>query len=620
MCGLACVVELRGGEPPRGALTKLGDLLGHRGPDDAGQFVSGNVGLTFRRLSIIDLSAGGHQPMLSGSGRYAIVFNGEIFNYLELRAELEAKGHVFHSASDTEVLLEAYVEWGEQCLERLNGMWAFIILDTVSGECFCSRDRFGIKPLYWLRTADRVILASEAQAVLRSGLCNAQVDRQTVAKYLFFGDMDHGVRTLHEGIEAVEPGTWLSIDREGHVRSGRYWTMPDDTDDSAPDLSGLYNVFHDSVRLRLRSDVPVGVFLSGGLDSTSILCSAEAELGANHALNAYAFMSPDYDESRYIGDTIKQTDATLVPLEVDNDRLWEQLVRMTRYQDGPVHTPSALIGFCLCELAAKRGTKVVLNGQGADETWAGYSVYFGAYWQALLTRARFRTLLAQLRRYGAQHQIDTTALVRQVIARFLRIQLNRAKPYRWAAGIRHRADWLRHPLYSRALGESLPRYRAYRRDHGLGEVLRQSVTVSALPLYLRVEDRNSMAHSIEARLPFLDHRLVTAIMRVTATRKLDGFWNKVLLREAMRGHIPESVRTRPDKMGFATPDAKWIRAWAPNIEEIFRSRSFSERGFFNLPNLLDALRDHVAGIRDRHEDIFRAVQVELCLRATEHAA
>ena len=184
--------------------------------------------------------------MLSGSGRYVIVFNGEIFNYLELRAELEAKGHVFHSASDTEVLLEAYIEWGERCLERLNGMWAFVILDTTSGECFCSRDRFGIKPLYWLRTVDRVILASEAQAILRSGLCNAQLDRQTIARYLFFGDLDHGVRTFHEGIEAVEPGTWLLIDREGHVRSGRYWTMPDDTDDSAPDLSGLYNMFHDS--------------------------------------------------------------------------------------------------------------------------------------------------------------------------------------------------------------------------------------------------------------------------------------------------------------------------------------------------------------------------------------
>lgn len=558
--------------------------------------------------------------MLSGSGRYAVVFNGEIFNYRELRAELEANGHVFHSASDTEVLLEAYIEWKEQCLERLNGMWAFIILDTVSGECFCSRDRFGIKPLYWLRTADRVILASEAQAIVRSGLYDAQVDRQMVARYLFFGDLDQGVRTFHEGIAAVGPGTWLSINREGRVRSGRYWELPEDTDDGEPGLSGLYDVFHDSVRLRLQSDVPVGTFLSGGLDSTSILCSAARELGSSRTLNAYAFMSPEYDESRYIGDTINQTGATLIPLEVDNGRLWEQLVQMTRFQDGPVHTPSALIGFCLCGLAAKWGTKVVLNGQGADETWAGYSGYFGVYWQALLAQARFGRLLAQLRQYGARHQIGTLALMRQVIARSVRIQLNRAKPYRWAAGIRHRADWLRHPLYARALGESLPRYRAYGGDRSFGEMLRQSVTTSALPLYMRVEDRNSMAHSIEARLPFLDHRLVTAIMRIAATRKLDGFWNKVLLREAMRGYIPESVRTRPDKMGFATPDAKWIRAWAPNIEEIFHSRSFAERDFFNIPSLLGALHDHVAGIRDRHEDIFRAVQVELCLRATECAA
>jgi len=618
MCGLACIIELGNRAPSPEALAKLSDSLTHRGPDDAGMLLNRNVGMVFRRLSIIDLSDAGHQPMLSDSGRYAIVFNGEIFNYLELRAELESSGYVFRSSSDTEVLLNAYIEWKEECLQRLNGMWAFVILDKERDECFCARDRFGVKPLYYLETPERVMVASEVSALMHSGLCQPQINRTAVAQYLFFGALDYDDSSFQERIHALDPGTWMSIDNTGHIHSGRYWALPDDVDD-APDCVELYKLFDDAVRLRMRSDVPVGVFLSGGLDSTSILCAAASQLGADHSLSAYAFMSDEYDESRYINDTIGQTHATLVPLAVDNDRLWDQLCNMTRYQDGPVHTPSALIGYCLCELAASQGTKVILNGQGADETFAGYPDYFAKYWQSLLRDGHFGILVSQLKKYGGHHHVGTIVLVKKVIELFVKVQLNRLWAYRWAAAARHRTRSRAHPLYTRDLVDCLPKYRTPTSGSGLGEALRKSVTTNPLPLYLRVEDRNSMAHSIEVRLPFLDHRLVSAVMCIVDTRKLEGFWNKVLLRESMRGKIPESVRTRPDKMGFETPDAKWIRAWAPEIETIFHSRSFAERGFFNVKNLLGALKDHVNRVRDCNVDIFRALQVELYMRSVEES-
>lgn len=618
MCGLACVIEIGNRAPSRDALARLSDSLTHRGPDDDGVLVHKNVGMVFRRLAIIDLSDAGHQPMLSDSGRYAIIFNGEIFNYLELRTELEARGYVFRSSSDTEVLLNAYIEWKEACLERLNGMWAFVILDTESSECFCARDRFGIKPLYFMKSHDRVVLASEVSAILRSGLYRRQINRTTIARYLFFGDLDQNNDTFYQGINAVAPGTWMSIDKEGSVRSAQYWTLPQDVEE-ASDVRELYDLFHDSVKIRLRSDVPVGVFLSGGLDSTSILCAAARQMGPGHALSAYSFMPPEYDETRYISDTIKQTGAKLVPLEMGSSTLWKQLERMTEYQDGPVHTPSALIGFCLCELAASQGTKVILNGQGADEILAGYGNYFARFWQSLLGERRFGLLMSQLRKYGAHHDVRMIALLKQVATLFAKAQMGRVRAYRWAAATQHSRKLRMHPLYSRDLVGDMPRDRRHRGDRGLGDALRLSVTTSPLPLYLRVEDRNSMAHSIEIRLPFLDYRLVSAVMRIVSTRKLDGFWNKVLLREFMRTKIPESVRTRPDKMGFETPDAKWIRAWAPEIESVFHSRSFVERGFFNEKNLSVALKDHVHQVRDWHEDIFRAVQVELYLRSAEQA-
>ena len=615
MCGLAMVMQFDGKTPDAAALDRMSLALAQRGPDDKGEFIHNNVGLTFRRLSIIDVTDAGHQPMHSILGRYSIVFNGEIFNYIELRAELEKKGYRFVSHSDTEVLLNAYIEWKERCLERLNGMWAFIVLDKLTGECFCARDRFGIKPLYYHLGSERLLVASETRAIRESGLCDVATDMSTVANYLLLDELDSTNDTFYSGVKALPPASYMRVTPDGRIEQAHYWRLPSEHS-SRVDLAAVRDIFEDSVRLRLRSDVPVGVFLSGGLDSTSIICAAAREIGGGKTLRAYSYMSEEFDERPYIKATIEQTGATLVPLKVGDEDLWTKLLSMLEYHDAPVHTPSALIGYALSRAARDDGVKVVLNGQGSDETFAGYTSYLENFWYSLFGTAEFRKLLDQLRRYGAFHGVPVPRLVKGVILRSIKGHLNKIRTYRRLAELRRRQAYGRNRFYSAELVRYLsPRWETYQ-PFDLDSTLDRAVKVQPLPLYLRIEDRNSMANSIEARLPFMDYRLVDAIMGTAGSVKIDGVLLKIILRRAMTGAIPDVVKDRTDKMGFPTPDAFWIRQWAAKIEDIFTSRSFAERGIFHVEHLLQALRLHAQGKADYQWEIFKALQVELWLRSS----
>jgi len=619
MCGLAMIMEFDGKAPDVAALERMSEAMVHRGPDDRGRFTYKAFGLAFRRLAIIDISDAGRQPMHSGSGRFSIVFNGEIFNYIELRAELEKRGHTFTTNSDTEVLLDAYIEWKENCLSKLNGMWAFIIIDKHTGECFCARDRFGIKPLYYYLTRQRIVVASETGAIRASALHSGALDTATVSAYLFRNELDTTNDTFYSEIKSLAPGTYMKIAANGETQHVRYWSLPTERSCNV-DAASIRDIFLDSVRLRLRSDVPVGVFLSGGLDSTSIICAAAREVGSGESLRAYSYMSERFDERQYIEATIRQTGATLIPLQVSDTDLWTQLLSMIRYQDAPVHTPSALIGYCLSRLAKDDGVKVILNGQGADETFAGYNSYFRNYWQTLFASAKFSRMISELRQYGAYYDLDVLGLFKQVITKFAKAQLNRARFYRLRASSHRQRLYEKSSFFSRELASCLRVPEASYRHIDLDRALERAIQSEPLPLYLRIEDRNSMANSIEVRVPFLDHRLVTAIMSIWSGIKIDGVLAKAIQRRAMAGVIPEVVRTRVDKMGFPTPDALWIRQWGSKIEEIFASRSFRERGFFQSENLLKALRLHVQGKADHHWEIFKALQLELWLCSIKHSS
>jgi len=624
MCGFAAMVATNGARTDRGALERMNAVLRHRGPDDDGIYASDEVALGFRRLAILDLSPAGHQPMFSPDRRAVIVFNGEIFNYVELRAELEAKGHVFHSSGDTEVLLAAYREWGRACLPRLNGMWAFVIYDLSKRVVFGSRDRFGIKPLYWHRAKDTYLFGSEIKAIRASGMYRTEVNRQVLAQYLVEEDLSAGDRneaTFFAGIEQIPPGTGFEVDLDGRWHSWRFWSLDDHETEEVEDPCGAFvDLFEDSVRLRLRSDVPVGVCLSGGLDSTAILCAMARQRSAaavEDRLQAFCYMSPAFDETRYIEDTLAQTGAQLNRIELRGALEWDRLEKIFWFYDQPVHSTTPLVGYELMGLAASRGVTVVLNGQGADETLAGYGSYFRDAWHTQLQRGRWLRAWREIAAYGREHGRSARGLFSAAVQRAFRGQLRRSGAYRRLGIARGRAAARRSPWFDPSLARDLPETVPPYASLTLRRMLKASVEQDPLPLYLRVEDRNSMAHSLEARLPFMDHRLVALSFRLRDAWKIRGPWNKYILRESMRGRIPESVRTRVDKMGFPTAHRDWFAGpWYEPMQDLLASREVAERGLYDVDALRKGLERHRAGEINISQPLLANVaQVELWMRS-----
>jgi asparagine synthase (glutamine-hydrolysing) len=626
MCGIAALLRLDGRPVDPAVLARMSDSLIHRGPDGGGVHLVGPVGLGFRRLAILDLSSAANQPMASEDGGLVLVFNGEIFNYVELRAELAARGHRFRSTGDTEVLLHAYQEWGRECLPRLNGMWAFLIHDRRRGVLFGARDRFGIKPLYRYRNAAVFCAASEIKAIRASGTYRDAIDWERASNFLHRGALDEGEETLYTGICQVPPGTAFEADRGGRVTEWRYWSL-----DAVPladvrdPIGSFRDLFEESVRLRMRSDVPVGVCLSGGLDSGSIICAAARERRrVNHAaggadggadgpsLQAFCYMSPEFDESPYIDDLLAATGAEIKRLETGPEELWERLPDVLAYHDEPVYSMTALVGFELMRLASRHGIRVVLNGQGADETAAGYFSYFRNYWRELVAEGRLGRAWREIGGYAVTHEASFVRLLLATVEDAVRWRLSALPSYRQIAVRRRRRaleqdPWFRPDLTARSSPESA----AERRESDLAAALKHSVARASLPLYLRVEDRNSMAHSVEARLPFLDYRLVALLFNLEAEWKLRGGLNKFVLREAMRGRIPESVRGRKDKMGFPIPARKWFarELYAP-VRELLTARAVRERGIYDSQAILRDLEAHRRGEMDVSDRLFRVVQFE----------
>lgn len=617
------MIGVDGAPPQREVVERMAEAIRHRGPDDHGCYLSGHVGLGFRRLSILDLSPAGHQPMLSPDGRVAIVFNGEIYNYVELREELTRLGHVFHSSGDTEVLLHAYLQWGTACVERFNGMWAFLIHDTRINRVIASRDRFGKKPLYWHRSGAFLLFASEIKGILASGLYERKPNWTLVSQWLYGESLDqiptHG-RTFYDGIQEVEAGTVVQIDPRGTMVPATFWTYPQGhiVEDQAESIEGQFrDLFVDAVRVRMRSDVPVGVFLSGGLDSTSITCMLaklreSSRLGLQEKVYAFSFQSDFFDERRYIQDTVTQTGVELVSYSPDASTLWKQVEKMLWYQDEPVHSFVAVITFELCRLAAERGVKVILNGGGSDEYLAGYLSFFHNYWYDLFKRQGVKAVRADIAKYCRLHGEDEQTLFAQAVRRRLLSSASQFPPYRWLSAWKRKQDIQKHPWFTQELGHHFMCEQRRWDSPSLDNALCRAVTEAPLPHYVRLEDRNSMAHSIEARMPFLDHRLVSFGARLPGEWKLRDGLNKYVLRQAMEGHIPESARTRHEKWGFPIPKRQWIEKdlFEP-ILDLIKSRSAKERGIYNVNVIERDLELHRAGQKDVSKAVFKVAQFEL---------
>lgn len=615
MCGFAAVVSLSGQKPDLGLIARMTALLTHRGPDDDGMFAEGRYGVGFRRLAILDLAPSGHQPMLSADGRYVIVFNGEIYNFIELRQQLAGLGHTFRSTGDTEVLLAAYLEWGEECLERLNGMWAFLIYDRIAQRLFGARDRFGVKPLYMYRDTRALMFASEIKAIRDSGAASLSPDWRTIARFMLEDRLEDSQRTFYSSVEQIGAGSAFEADASGQVRVWRYWSLPSADGSMRSPVESYGELFDDAIRLRMRSDVSVGVQLSGGLDSTSIISRMAWQFAAagqpTRDLKAFCYLSPEFDETAQIAATLRQAQATQVPLDVAPEQLWSSIERHLWHQDEPVHSFTSVVGFKLMELARSRNVRVLLNGQGADEVLAGYASYFYDFWSELARAGRIWAVRREIGEYAAAHGYPRREIATRVLAKAAKQTLACVPGYGALARSRRRSligsdPWVSNEVKYHWSSEFVPRVQ------DLDAVLRSAVESSPLPLYLRVEDRNSMAHGVEVRLPFLDYRLVSLAFSVGSQWKLKGACTKRLLREAMRGRIPEVVRSQVRKYGFPTSVESWFRGplYEP-LSDLISSRVVRESGLWNNHAVVTALEQHRQGLGSHGARLFDVAQ--LCL-------
>jgi asparagine synthase (glutamine-hydrolysing) len=554
------------------------DVVAHRGPDGEGWRVFdssvGPVAMGHRRLSIIDLSDAGLQPMSYADGRYWIVYNGEIYNYRELRDELAAAGHVFRTQSDTEVLMAAYAQWGEGALDRLVGMFSFILWDAKAQVALAVRDRFGIKPLYVASTPNGVAFASEIKQLLAIPGIERRINIPRIYDFLASGIMDHTGDTMFAGIHQLEGGQKVRLDlqrwRPGDQLPIERWyniLQPGTVDVSEKEAARRFEeLLTDSVRLHLRSDVPVGTCLSGGLDSSSIVCLMSRHLAANgedpnvHSVSA-CYEEKSVDERPFMEAIVDSTDCTPHWCYPRYDDAFAAAERITWHQDEPYGSTSIFAQWQVFAEAKQAGLKVMLDGQGADEQLAGYHGSFPYYYASLIRQRRFPTLLRAMAQRHAWHGVSFASQARmfllpllpQRLAQFVRRERQTLVNHPWLDG-----DGLRDQL-GRSAFETAREHIGRPPIQDIGDLCVVLTQSSNLAMLLHWEDRNSMAHGIEARVPFLDHRLVEFTIGLGNRHKIVGGDTKRVLRRAMDGILPESVRQRRDKLGFATPEEGWFR-------------------------------------------------------------
>lgn len=621
MCGLFASV---GFEPDPGRI----DIVAHRGPDGRGWQVYGSgagpVALGHRRLAIIDVSDAGLQPMADASGRYHLVFNGEIYNYIELREEMRSKGEVFVSESDSEVLLRAYMRWGAEALPRLRGMFAFLIWDDRDKRLFAARDRYGIKPLYLFVNQRGAAFASEIKQLLGLPGLSGRMNIARVHDFLASGIADHTAETMHEGVMQLRGGECAIVDGSGsgspNVEVRRWYpATAGELSLSEGDAAERFrDLLTDSVRLHLRSDVPVGSCLSGGLDSSAIVClmSGMMDSGAggskvNTVSACYAEKS--VDEKPFMDAVIEQAHTQPHFVFPKAEDVFQRASDITWHQDEPFGSTSIFAQWCVFEEARRAGVKVMLDGQGADEQLSGYHGGFSYYMADLTRRWQFAQLLRTMVERNRYHGTS--------ISEQLRFQLLRLLPPGLISRLRrqHRAlaehDWLGTDIL-REKGNPGTALQLASDELGLPAVsdirtLCMTLTYgSNLAMLLHWEDRNSMAHSIEARVPFLDHRLVEFSLALGNDHKIVGGDTKRVLRRGMRGILPEAVRERRDKLGFATPEQIWFRGPLRGLVE-----DGIERTLARYPELMNATgvralaKEMLDGVRPLDFTLWRVVNL-----------
>jgi asparagine synthase (glutamine-hydrolysing) len=547
MCGITGIINKQADFNAQLELKRMNDLIAHRGPDGEGFYVSGSVGFGHRRLAIIDLSEDGHQPMLFAD-KYVITFNGEVYNYIEIREELIKLGYSFRSKCDTEVILAAYDKWGEDCVNHFNGMWAFAIHDKQRNIVFCSRDRFGVKPFYYHETQETFKFGSEIKQFLNLSGKN-KANKDLIAHYLFTGMHDHEDRTFFEGILKLPPSHNLIFDLSNSTfKISRFYSIK----------KGLQNQNYNdylksAINLRLRSDVKVGTCLSGGLDSSTIAAIASEiyHKKTNEKFNAIHAKSIESatDESSYATHVANHCNLELHITEPKPEEFKQHFDEVIYTQEEPFGSPSIYLQYFVMKKANEINCKVMLDGQGGDETLLGYERYFApAFASYLKEKGLIKTIIEMVLSRKNNTKMGLLNIAKYIAGTFL---------------IKMRAAYLRKKL-SFFFPESIPKTFPYWetiKNNALNIFNLQTAELytTNLQALLRYEDKNSMRHGIETRLPFIDYKAVECALNLPIDQKIHNGWTKYVLREICSKHLPESIAWRKNKLGFNAPDRSWLK-------------------------------------------------------------
>lgn len=600
MCGICGVINFKQ-EPVNPLVIKnMQESIRHRGPNDEGAFLEDNLGLGFVRLSIIDLTAAGHQPMFSDDGRYVIVFNGEIFNYIELRKTLELEGVQFKTNSDTEVLLKSYIHWGPECQHKFNGMWAFVIYDRVQKKIFGSRDRYGIKPFYYYYSKNRFVFASELPAILTALDKKIDANELAIYDYLTYNRTDHTEETFFENVFKIQHGSCFTI-IDSKLNIDRWYSLKTNVSEPFTSTEEYHDLFNDSIGLRLRSDVPVGVCLSGGLDSSSItaVMAKEFNMANLHTFSAVYGKGEKGDESVYIHEFANMIQ-NLHFVYPNGTTLFNDVDDFIFAHGEPVPTTSPYAQFKVMELASKY-VVVTLDGQGADEQLGGYHNFFGYYLKGLLAQGELLTIMKELYYCFILHPNSEAAMS------FLYYLL----PPDMKEKIRLKSRGFINPDFIKKYNKEFRIPTTLESSKNLNEAFINHFE-SKLEHLLKWEDRNSMHFSLEARVPFLDHRLVEKTISLNPEKILRNGRTKMILREAMSGIVPESILSRKDKIGFGTPEGNWFRndPMKNIFIELFDSKKSRIREYISVDIMRKKYQMHLAGKTDISSELWKCLHLE----------
>lgn len=571
MCGIAAIFSLREKRNLK-AIVPMARVVRHRGPDGEGfvffpdfqeashEAVPSRIALGHRRLSILDLSDAGSQPMATEDGKIWITYNGEIYNYIEIKRELESEGIAFNTKTDTEVLLKAYRRWGIRFLEKLNGMFSFVLVDLIKKRAYACRDRFGVKPLYYYRTEDGLLaFASEIKQFQELEKWKAKLNHQRAFDFLNFGLFDHTDETLFSDVRQVQGGHFaeIALEEQGGMALHRWYRLPDEALHIGYEeaVRRCHEILLDAVRIRLRSDVEVGSCLSGGIDSSTIVCLASRLLKEQDGRPPKTFSArsedPLLDEYRFMGVVEKEAGSEGFYVTPKEESLLSEFDKLLWHQDEPFATTSVFAQWKLFSKVKEEKVKVMLDGQGADEQLGGYFEYYGIFLKQLAREGKILELLQEIK--TARRVNPGLNPIRSLVKNFIPAPLKDALFYSMNKPSL-KSPWIdfstlqckvENPFDQR----SRRSFRSYSEDMLLSK---------NLPMLLHYEDRNSMAHSVESRTPFLDYRFVEFIVRLPPSYMIRDGMTKALLRDSMQGVVPKPILERKDKIAFATDERRWL--------------------------------------------------------------